>query len=77
MSGAAYFLTGLHPEGDTLADQLIALLEQSAQATGDEEERSAHKSSARSLRNVPAPVLASVLSAWVTHQTGIGCPLSA
>lgn len=71
MSGEAYFLTGLHPDGDDLAERLISVLTQAADATGDEEERGALKRSARALGSVSGNVLAGVLTAWISQQTGM------
>lgn len=71
ISGAAYLVTGLHPDGDDLAERLISVLTQAADATGDEEERGALKRSARALGNVSGNVLAGVLTAWISQQTGI------
>lgn len=70
LTGAAYFATGLHPDGGNMAEQLISALQQAADQT-DGEESGALRESARSLRGVPGAVLGTVLSAWITHQTGI------
>lgn len=71
VAGAAYLITGLHPDGDDLAQRLISVLEQAANATGDEEDRGALKRSARALGNVSGGVLSGVLTAWISQQTGM------
>jgi hypothetical protein len=66
VSGAAYIMTGLHPDGDDALADLIAMLQQAADQAGDEEERGRLQRVLGALRDVPRDVMVRVLTAYAT-----------
>lgn len=72
ISGAAYLLTGLHPDGDDLAVRLVDALRQAADQTADESEGGRLRRAADYLADVPRNVLAGVTTAALTGGIGLG-----
>jgi DNA-binding transcriptional MocR family regulator len=70
VSAEAYFLTGLHPDGDTAVTTLLDLLRQAAEQTSDPAERSRIRALADQAANVSRSVLGGVLTAYLGHQLG-------
>lgn len=66
VSGEAYLITGLHPDGDDLVSQLIATLRQAADQTDDPEEKSRLRRMGDSASDVGRQTLGAVLAALVT-----------
>ncbi len=66
VSGAAYLLTGLHPDGDDMVSRLVSALRQAATQAGDEDERSRLRRAADYLGDLPRNVLGGVLTAVLT-----------
>lgn len=70
LSGDAYLLTGLHPDGESLADQLVEALRQAADLADNDEDRRALRASARALGSVSGQTLAGVLTALASKAMG-------
>lgn len=66
LSGEAYFLTGLHPDGDDAVSRLVDALRQAADQVSDPEEKSRLRRLADNAGSVSRDVLAGVLSAVIT-----------
>lgn len=72
VSAEAYFLTGLHPDGDDAVSQLISALRQAAEQSTDPDERSRLRKLADAAGGVSRDVLAGVLTAITTGAIGAG-----
>lgn len=70
ISGEAYTITGLHPDGGEAIHALIQMLRQTAGATKDLEERSKLNRAADALGNIGGQVAAGVMSAFLAHASG-------
>lgn len=70
VSAEAYFLTGLHPDGDELVSQLVSALQQAAELTPDKDEKSKLRRLADQAGLVSRDTLAAVLAAVVTGSAG-------
>jgi len=68
VSGAAYLITGLHPDTDDALSRLVQLLQQAAEQTGDEDERSRLRRAADGLLGVSRDVMTGVLTAYLSRQ---------
>ncbi len=68
ISGEAYVLVGLRPNGEDAAASLVDALRQAAELVDDEDERGRLKQAASRLLDVSQGVLGGVLTAWVTSQ---------
>jgi hypothetical protein len=66
VSGEAYLLTGLHPNGDDAVTQLISALRQAAEHEADPDERSRLRKLADNAGGVSRDVLANVLATVIT-----------
>ena len=70
VSGQAYLVTGLHPDGADALSRLVSALQQAAEQSGDEETAGRLRRAADSMlslgRDVGAGVLTAVLTAAVT-----------
>ncbi|MGL4743945.1 MAG: hypothetical protein ACRCYX_15575 [Dermatophilaceae bacterium] len=66
LSGEAYLLTGLHPDGDNAITQLINALRQVADQVTDPEEKSKLRRLADNASAVSRDVLAAVLATVIT-----------
>jgi hypothetical protein len=66
VSGDAYLLTGLHPDGNDLADRLIDALQQAAEQVNDPEEKSKLRRAASAIRDIGTNVIGGVLTAAIT-----------
>jgi hypothetical protein len=66
VSGEAYLLTGLHPNGDDAVSQLVSALRQAADQVADPEEKSKLRKLADGVGGVSRDVLANVLAAVIT-----------
>jgi hypothetical protein len=65
VSGSAYLVTGLHPEGDDALSRLIDGLRQAAEQTSDEDERSRLRRAADALAGVAREVGVGELTAVI------------
>jgi hypothetical protein len=65
VSGSAYLMTGLHPDGDEDISDLVGALRQAADQVSDEDDRSLLRRAADSLRGVSRDVLTGVLTAYI------------
>ncbi len=70
VSAAAYFLTGLHPDGDEAVAGLVASLRQAADLVDDPAEKSRLRALADGALGVSREVLGGALTAWLAHQAG-------
>lgn len=70
VSGAAYLMTGLHPDADDALSRLVQVLEQAAERTGDQEERSRLRRAADALLGVSRDVMTGVLTAYLSGLAG-------
>lgn len=70
ISGTAYLITGLHPDGEDALESLISALRQAAETSTDEDDRSNFKRAASGLAGLSGKVGSGVLTAWLTHQIG-------
>jgi hypothetical protein len=68
VAGEAYFLTGLHPNGDDAISDLVAALRQAADQVEDPAEKSRLRTMADMALGISRDVLASVLVAVATKQ---------
>lgn len=68
VSGAAYLITGLHPDADDALSRLVQVLQQAAEQTGDEDERSRLRRAADGLLGVSRDVMTGVLTAYLSGQ---------
>ncbi len=68
VSGAAYLITGLHPDGDDALSALVQALHQAAEQVDDEDERSRLRRAADGLLGVSRSVMTGVLTAYLTNQ---------
>lgn len=66
VAGAAYLITGLHPDGEDALSRLIEGLQQAAEQAGDENERSRLRRAAEALGAVTRDVAAGVITAVLT-----------
>jgi len=70
VSGQAYLITGLHPDGDDAISRLVSALRQAAEQTADEDERGRIRKAADYLSDVPRNVAAGVMTAFLTGSIG-------
>lgn len=66
ISGDAYLLTGLHPNGDDAVSQLVSALRQAADEVSDPDEKSRLRKLADGVGGVSREVLSGVLTAVIT-----------
>lgn len=66
VSGEAYLLTGLHPNGDDAVSQLVSSLRQAADEVSDPEEKSRLRKLADGVGGVSREVLSGVLTTVIT-----------
>jgi hypothetical protein len=66
VSGSAYLLTGLHPDGDSAVSQLVSALHQAADEVEDADEKSRLRKLADGVGGVSREVLAGVLTTVIT-----------
>ncbi len=66
VSGEAYMLTGLHPNGDDAVSQLVSALRQAADEVADPEEKSRLRKLADGVGGVSRDVLSGVLTTVIT-----------
>lgn len=66
VSGEAYLLTGLHPNGDDAVSQLVSALRQAADEVADPEEKSRLRKLADGVGGVSRDVLSGVLTTVIT-----------
>jgi hypothetical protein len=66
ISGAAYLMTGLHPDGDDVLSRLIDGLRKAAEQTADEDERGRLRKAADALAGIARDVGVGVLTAVIT-----------
>jgi DNA-binding transcriptional regulator YhcF (GntR family) len=66
VTGEAYILTGLHPDGDDALERLISVLRQAAEQTSDPEEKGQLKKAANALGGLVGSVGSGVLTAYLT-----------
>jgi hypothetical protein len=67
ISGAAYLITGLHPDGDDALSRLIDGLRQAAEQTVDEDEKGRLRRAADALGGITRDVGVGVLTAVITR----------
>lgn len=72
VSGYAYCLTGLHPDGDDLADRLIQAVGQAAELAADPDEKSRLVRLKESLLSIGGQTVAGLLTAAATGQFPVG-----
>lgn len=65
VAGEAYFMTGLHPDGDEVLDRLISALEHAAEQAKDPEERGRLRRAAEALGSVTRDVAVNIVGAVV------------
>jgi len=70
VSGRAYELTGLHPDGDDVREHLVSVLEQLADKTEDKEEASKIAKMAKQFGTLSRDTVAGVFSAMVSGAIG-------
>lgn len=68
VAGAAYLMTGLHPDTDDALSSLVQLLRDAAEQERDEEERSRLRRAADAIGGVSRGVMQGVLTAYLTGQ---------
>lgn len=71
VAGAAYLLTGLHPDGDDVVSQLVSALQQAAAQQSDEDERGRLRRAADAIGGVSRDVITGVLTAVITKSAGM------
>ena len=70
VSGDAYLLTGLHPDGADALSSLVGALRQAADSSADVDERGRLRRAADALGGISRDIGAGVFTAWLTHQVG-------
>jgi hypothetical protein len=70
LSGTAYLMTGLHPDGDDAVSRLISALEQAIERTSDEGKRGRLRRLADSFKDAPREVVGAVIASAIG--TGVG-----
>lgn len=70
ITGKAYTLTGLHPDGDDVRERLVSLLEQLADKTADVEEASRIKQAAKQVGLFSRDTAAGFVSAVASGMLG-------
>jgi hypothetical protein len=66
VSGSAYLITGLHPDADDALSRLVQALQQAAEQTSDQDERSRLRRVADALLGVSRDVMTGVLTAYLS-----------
>lgn len=66
VSGEAYLMTGLHPDGQDALTRLVSALNQAAERSMDPDERSGLRRAADSLLSLPSAVAGGVMTAYLT-----------
>jgi predicted ArsR family transcriptional regulator len=66
VAGAAYLMTGLHPDADDALTGLVEILRQAADQVGDEEERPRLRRAADAITGVSRDVMVGVMTAYAT-----------
>ena len=66
MSGDAYLLTGLHPDGNDLTDRLINALREAADQTDDPNEKTRLRRAASAISEITKSVASGVITAAIT-----------
>ena len=70
VSGEAYIVTGLHPDGDDAVSRLIDALRQAAENTSDPDEKSRLRQVANQIGGLSREVAAGVMTAVLTGGMG-------
>jgi len=65
LSGGAYRVTGLHPNGEDAIKQLVSLLRQASEEVADEQEQSRLRRAAGALGDASGKVLTGIATAWL------------
>lgn len=68
VAGAAYLITGLHPDGDDALSSLMQMLRDAADQEVDEDERGRLRRAADAIGGVSRGVMTGVLTAYLTGQ---------
>ena len=71
VAGAAYLMTGLHPDGDDAVSRLVDALRQAADQEPDEQQRSRLRAVADGVLGVSRDVIANVMAAVITRGVGM------
>lgn len=66
VSGAAYLIPGLHPDGDDTLEQLASALRQAAEKTADPDEKGRLRKAASAVGDLIGEVRAGVMTAYLT-----------
>jgi len=72
VSGEAYLITGLHPDGDGALEALASMFRQAAEQTSDPDEKSRLRKAASAVGDVIGQVGAGVMTAYIARMAGIG-----
>ena len=72
VSGEAYLLTGLHPDGDEALLSLADLFRQAAERTTDPDDKTRLRRAAAAIGDLVGQVGSGVLTAFIAHQGGFG-----
>lgn len=72
VSGEAYLVTGLHPDGNDALDALASMFRQAAEEASDPDEKSRLRKAASAVGDVIGQVGAGVMTAYIARMTGIG-----
>jgi hypothetical protein len=70
VSGQAYLITGLHPDGDDAVSRLVDALRQAAEQTSDPEEKGKLRQVAEQIGGLSRDVAAGVMTAVLTGGMG-------
>lgn len=70
VSGDAYLITGLHPDGNDALEALASILRQAADRTVDPEEKSRLRKAASAVGDLVGQVGAGVMTAYLAHLGG-------
>ena len=72
VSGDAYLITGLHPDGHDALEALASMFRQAAEQTSDPEEKSRLRKAASAVGDVVGQIGAGVMTAYIARMAGIG-----
>lgn len=71
LSGEAYLVTGLHPNGDEVVSQLMSAIDQAVEQIDDPAEKPRLRALRDAVGGVSRDVLSGVIAAVITSQTGM------
>jgi hypothetical protein len=66
VSGEAYLITGLHPDGSDVIEQLVSVIRQASDRADSDEERTRLQRAASALADASGKILTGAATVWLT-----------